>query len=67
MFSQLDTEGTGLVSVYSLSLLFNELNLSLTSDDMSNILRQLDFGDSSDISFSEAIDIATFLLDKFNQ
>jgi hypothetical protein len=67
MFSQLDTEGTGLVSVYSLSLLFNELNLSLTSDDMTNILRQLDFGDSSDISFSEAIDIATFLLDKFNQ
>lgn len=62
VFMAADVEGTGLVSMWALGGLFMELGISLTTEDTTEILQQLELGGNAELSFPEAIDIATFLL-----
>lgn len=60
-FNMLDYNSTGVVSIYALGGVFSELGLSLTPDDMKDILADLDLDGTADISFPEVCDIAVFL------
>lgn len=58
--ASLDAGKTG-VSIYRLSDVLQELNLNLSAADVTEIISQLELKDTLDVSFAEAVEIATYI------
>ncbi|CAE7775279.1 morn3 [Symbiodinium microadriaticum] len=59
-FEQIDTRGSGLVKFVELGPVLEVLGVLLNEDDMVELMSVLDITGDTDISFPEAVDIASF-------
>jgi hypothetical protein len=61
-FVRLDTHGSGVLSLWVLTPVFEALGLSLSTSNLHDIAHQLELGNFATLSFPEVIDIATSLI-----
>lgn len=60
-FKSIATDETQSISIYRMDEVLQQLGLNLTSADIIEIINQLEVKDTFDISFSETVEIATFI------
>lgn len=61
MFNSLLAPGKQGISIYRLEEVLHELGLNLTSSDITEIISQLELKDTLDVSFTEAVEIASYI------
>ncbi len=61
VFHNLSNEATQTISIYRLADVLYELGLSLGAADITEIVSQLELKDTLDVSFSEAVEIASYI------
>lgn len=65
VFNSLATVDSGMqvrvVSIYKIAEVLNELGLNISEPDIEDIVGQLQMEETLDVSFSEAVEIATFI------
>lgn len=62
VFNSLTERGKpGVLSIYRLHDVLHELGLNLNASDVTEIITQLELKDTRDVSFAEAVEIATYI------
>jgi hypothetical protein len=61
LFNSICVTGTHAISIYRLADVLYELGLNLGAHDITEIISQLELKDTLDLSFAEAVEIATFI------
>jgi Ca2+-binding EF-hand superfamily protein len=62
VFNSLTERGKpGLLSIYRLNDVLHELGLDLNASDVTEVITQLELKDTMDVSFAEAVEIATYI------
>ena len=61
MFNSLLAPGKQGISIYRIEDVLHELGLNLNSNDITEIITQLELKDTLDVSFTEAVEIASYI------
>lgn len=59
------SNGKHTISIFRLGEVLNEFGLTINSNDVNDIIQQLEMKETMDITFSEAIDIANFIAGEY--